>query len=134
MTADTSAVVAALSRWHEAHDVTAAALAKVRALPSHVIVETYSVLTRLPGGLAVPAATAAAVLARRFPDQPLRLEDDDQATLLRSLAEAGVFAGSSYDGLVGLQAAAHDRMLVTLDRRATATYRALGVRYRLVTG
>ncbi len=73
LTADTSVVVAALSAWHEQHDVAARALERVTVLPAHVMLEAYSVLTRLPGGLAVPAATAADVLGRRFHDPPLEL-------------------------------------------------------------
>src|SRR6188472_166069 len=66
LTADTSAVIAALSAWHERHEQAAAALASVTALPAHVVVEAYSVLTRLPAGLAVAPLAAADVIARRF--------------------------------------------------------------------
>ena len=59
-------VVAALSAWHERQEDAAAALASVTALPAHAMLEAYSVLTRLPGGYAVPAATAAEVLEARF--------------------------------------------------------------------
>jgi len=49
--------------------------------------------------------------------------------LLSTLAQAGVFGGSVYDGLVALEAAGHDRTLLTLDRRAQDTYRRLGVAF-----
>ena len=39
-----------------------------------------------------------------------------------------MFAGASYDGLVALEAAAHDHTLLTLDERAQQTYGRLGVR------
>ncbi len=71
MTSDTSAVIAALSAWHEQHESAAQALTHVTALPAHVVVEVYAVLTRLPSGLAVPATMAARVLSRRFADSPL---------------------------------------------------------------
>ena len=87
-------------------------------------------LTRLPSGLAVPAATAAATLTRRFPDPPLRLED--RGSLLTRLADAGVFGGASYDALVALEAEAHGRELLTLDERAQQTYRRLGVPFRVI--
>jgi hypothetical protein len=67
------------------------------------------VLTRLPAGLAVPAAAAVDVLAGRFGDDPLRLPDAERAGLLSKFADAGVFGGASYDGLVALEAAAHGR-------------------------
>jgi toxin FitB len=101
-------------------------------LPGHVAIEAYSVLTRLPGGLAVPAATAATILARRFEDDPLRLTDADRGSLLDTLAVAGVFGGASYDGLVALEASAHERTLLTLDQRARSTYQRLGVPFRVI--
>lgn len=41
-----------------------------------------------------------------------------------------MFGGASYDGLVGLEARAHARVLLSLDRRAQETYRRLGVTAR----
>jgi hypothetical protein len=96
------------------------------------MVEAYSVLTRLPAGLAVPAAATADVLLRRFGDEPLRLPDVERAALVRTLAGAGVFGGASYDGLVALEARAHGRVLLSLDMRAQETYRRLGVPCRAV--
>jgi hypothetical protein len=125
-------VVAALSAWHEEHEAAAGALADITALPAHVMVEAYSVLTRLPAGLAVLPATAADVLARRFGDEPLRLSDSDRGALLTTLASAGVFGGASYDGLVALEARAHGRELLSLDGRAQETYRRLSVRFQVV--
>ena len=44
----------------------------------------------------------------------------------------GVLGGASYDGLVALEAAAHGRALFTLDQRARATYRRLGMSSRAI--
>ncbi len=101
-------------------------------MPAHVVLEAYAVLTRLPAGLAVPSDAAAHVLARRFKQPPLRLADGDRGTVLRTLAGAGVFGGATYDGLVGLEAAAHGRTLLTLDRRAQSTYQRLGIAFRVI--
>jgi hypothetical protein len=122
-------VIAALSAWHTDHEVAAEALAPVRALPAHVVLEVYAVLTRLPAGLAVPAAAAARALGIRFSAAPL--EVPDRSALLRELS--GVSGGASYDGLVALEAAAHDRTLLTLDERAQVTYRRLGVAFEVVS-
>jgi predicted nucleic acid-binding protein len=130
VTADTSVVVPALSGWHENHQVAADALAGVAALPAHVLTEAYAVLTRLPGGLAVPSEAAAAVLASRFGETPLQLVPAKRRTLLSTLAAAGVGGGASYDGLVALEAAAHEQVLLTRDVRAQDTYRRLGVPFR----
>lgn len=126
MTTDTSAIIAALSGWHADHDVAADALVAITAAPAHALIEAYSVLTRLPGGLAVPPATAAELLANRFPDPPLRLRAPAQRALPVTLATAGVLGGASYDGLVALEALTHGARLLTLDRRAAATYQRLG--------
>jgi predicted nucleic acid-binding protein len=130
VTADTSVVVPALSGWHENHEVAADALDGVASLPAHVLTESYAVLTRLPGGLAVPPEGAAAVLASRFGEEPLQLAAAERRTLLSTLAAAGVGGGASYDGLVALEAAAHDQVLLTRDARAQDTYRRLGVAFR----
>jgi toxin FitB len=130
VTADTSVVVSALSGWHENHDVAARALDGVAALPAHVLTEAYAVLTRMPGGLAVAPEAAAAVLASRFGEEPLQLAGAERRTLLSTLAAAGVGGGASYDGLVALEAAAHEQVLLTRDARAQDTYRRLGVAFR----
>ena len=130
MTADTSVVVPALAGWHENHEVAASALDDVAALPAHVLIEAYAVLTRLPGGLAVAPEGAAAVLASRFAEEPLQLAGATRRTLLMTLAAAGIAGGASYDGLVALEAAAHEQVLLTRDARAQDTYRRLGVAFR----
>lgn len=45
---DTSVVVAAFASWHEGHASAVSALARRPRLPTHVTVEAFSVLTRLP--------------------------------------------------------------------------------------
>jgi toxin FitB len=102
----------------------------VRALPAHVMVEAYSVVTRLPGGLAVPTADAARTLEARFGAAPLRLNARERRGLLSTLADVGVHGGASYDALVALEAHAHGLTLLTLDERAKHTYARLGIKYR----
>jgi toxin FitB len=132
VTADTSVVVPALSRWHRSYEVTAKALDGITALPAHVLVESYAVLTRLPGGLAVAPEAAVTVLTSRFGEEPLQLPAAERQALLSTLAAAGVAAGATYDGLVALEARAHERVLLTRDARAQDTYRRLGVAFRVV--
>jgi hypothetical protein len=130
VTADTSVVVPALSRWHKNHDAAADAIADVATLPAHVLIEAYAVLTRLPGGLAVPPAAAATVLSSRFSEAPLQLAASERRTLLSTLAAAGVGGGASYDGLVAREATDHEQILLTRDVRAQETYRRLGAAFR----
>jgi hypothetical protein len=97
-----------------------------------VLVEAYSVLTRLPSGLAVAPTAAASVLARRFGEPPLRLEFAERRAVLERLAGVGVFGGATYDGLVALEAKAHGHALLTLDTRAQSTYQRLGVPFTAI--
>lgn len=96
------------------------------------MLESYSVLTRLPGGLAVPPATASDVLRERFPGEPLTMRAAGRRGLVATLSAAGVLGGASYDGLVALEAATHEQPLLTLDRRARETYQRLGVAFRAI--
>jgi hypothetical protein len=106
----------------------------VNALPAHVVIEAYSVLTRLPSGLAVAPTLAARVLASRFDAPTLRLDDAERDRLLQTLSGAGVSGGASYDGLVALEAKAHAHALLTLDDRAQSTYQRLGAEFTVITG
>jgi hypothetical protein len=98
-----------------------------------VLLEAYAVLTRLPSGLAVPALTAADVISQRFDAPPLGLSDPVRASLLPTLAGVGVFGGAAYDALVALEAGSHGETLATLDERAVATYRRVGVAFQLLS-
>jgi len=130
--ADTSVAVAGLDPNHEAHAACRRAIVELRpALAGHAAFETYAVLTRLPAPLRLSATQAADVLSRAFPD-PCWLDGDALGALRSTLATLGVVGGSVYDGLVGQAARAHGRALLTRDRRAERTYRALQVTYRLV--
>jgi hypothetical protein len=91
------------------------------------------VLTRLPSGLAFPAPTAFRLLTGRFIGPPLVIPAEDRTTTLHRLAAADVFGGATYDGLVALEAAANDQVLLTRDRRAAGTYQRLGVRFELLS-
>lgn len=133
VTADTSVVVPAVLDWHEAHDVATAAIVEVVRLPAHVLVEAYSVLTRLPHGLGLAPPDASALLLDAFPGPALVLDAAANRALLETLAETGVRGGAVYDAVVGSTAAHASVELLTLDARAMATYRTVGVRVRLPT-
>jgi toxin FitB len=131
-TADSSVTIAALRKDHPAHDAAAEALATCKATIAHVAVETYSVLTRLPAPHRADATTAAKALQARLPATYAALDANQSARVPGRLAAAGVSGGATYDGLIALTALEHDLELLTRDRRAVRSYRALGVRYTLV--
>lgn len=131
-TVDTSVVVAAFASWHVAHRSAKAAVDAAPKLVAHCAIEAFSVLTRLPAPHRAPAALVVRYLIARFPDAPLALPGGASMRLLeRALAE-GISGGAIYDALVAATAAHHDATLLTLDARATDTYRRLGVRFRLL--
>ena len=129
---DTSIAIAALLSDHTAHEKAERALAMCTATIAHVAAETYSVLTRLPPPHRTTANTAAETIARRLPAAHVTLDAGDYADTPVRLAAAGVSGGATYDGLIALTALAHDLELVSRDRRATRTYRALGARFQLI--
>lgn len=122
---DTSTAVAFLLGDHEHHDSTFEALADRRlGLAGHAAFEAFSVLTRLPGPARRTATAVGRLLSANFSHSRF-LSADRAAELLASLPAHGIAGGSVYDALVAATAVEHRLPLVTLDRRALDTYRAL---------
>ena len=129
---DTSVVVAAFASWHEAHAGAAALLAREPRLPAHVVVETYSVLTRLPPPHRAAAEIVERFLAESFPHPALGLSPREQSDLVRLAAQHELTGGAIYDLLVARTAQEAGARLLTRDRRAVAAYHAVGVEYELL--
>ena len=129
---DTSVVVAAFASWHEGHRSAEAVLAREPAVPAHVLVEAYSVLTRLPPPHRAPSSIVTVFLAQRFRKAPLTLPARAWPRLLGLAAELGVTGGAVYDALVAATARHAGATLLTRDRRAIAVYEKVGVPYELV--
>lgn len=130
---DTSVAVPLLVRNHGDHrQVTAWWAERESCLSGHALPETYSVLTRLPGGLRVAAGDAVRMLKQRFA-APLVLSDATSTDLVERLGALGIVGGAVYDGLVALAALEHGAELATRDARARATYDAVGVRVVVVS-
>lgn len=130
--ADTSISIPALLADHEAHDMAEEALGLCDATVAHVAVETYSVLTRLPPPHRIKPLEAAVIVEARLPDAWVTLDAETCKALPWRLAEARVSGGASYDALIGVVALEHDLELVSRDRRAARTYRALDVPFKLL--
>ena len=125
---DTSVAIPLLVRTHRAHvDVVRWWNGRPVALSGHALVETYSVLTRLPGDLRVAPADAARLLSERFEDS-LLLGPETAGRIQDVLSQLGIAGGAVYDGLVALTAKEHGAELATRDLRAKATYDMVGVR------
>ncbi|MEB3034296.1 type II toxin-antitoxin system VapC family toxin [[Mycobacterium] nativiensis] len=127
MLVDTSVAVALAVADHEQHRQTSQALdGRNLGLAGHAAFETFSVLTRLPPPARRTPTTVARLITHSFPETRF-LSPEAAATLLANLGSAGIAGGSVYDALVGAAANEHGLRLVTRDRRAVETYRALDV-------
>lgn len=123
---DTSVAIPLLVQTHQAHAVVVRWWAdREVALSGHALVETYSVLTRLPGDLRVAPLDAARLLRERF-GQPLLLGSEVSERLPEVLGHFGIAGGAVYDALVALAAVGHGADLATRDLRAKSTYEAVG--------
>jgi predicted nucleic acid-binding protein len=132
VTPDTSAIVAAFAPWHPLHDPARTALRGETDLVTHVELEAYSVLTRLPAPFRVDPVVAAEYLRRRFGGDRFVLPSTRRRSVVGRLAAAGVAGGKAYDGLIAVTAREAGRELITCDRRAIAVYERLGARFHLV--
>lgn len=124
---DTSVAVPLLVASHASHDEVASwAGVRPLAFAGHALIETYSVLTRLPGTARVAARDAVDLVTDGFEDA-LVPRPDRAVQVPAVLASAGVSGGATYDGLVAIAALDHKVPLATRDARARATYSAIGV-------
>ncbi len=131
-TCDTSVLVAAMSSWHPRHEVALRAVEEsVHVIPAHVLLECYSVLTRLPPPHRRPVALVAEALAG-LDLRPVGFPGEECQRLVAALARANLAGGAVYDALVAATARHNRLTLVTTDVRAAATYEAVGVRYELL--
>jgi predicted nucleic acid-binding protein len=129
---DSSVVVAAFASWHEGNRSAAAVLAREPRVPVLVLVETYSVLTRLPPPHRAPPLVVTAFLAQRFRQPPLALPAREWLPLLGAASKAGIAGGAVYDAVIGATAHHAGATLLTRDRRATTVYEKLRISYELV--
>jgi predicted nucleic acid-binding protein len=130
---DTSVVVAAFASWHEGHASAVAALVRKPRVPAHVLIETYSVLTRLPAPHRAPADLVSAFLSERFSEAPLVLPPRAHLSLVKQAATLGLLGGSVYDALIAATARHARARLLTRDRRAATIYERLDTDFELLT-
>jgi predicted nucleic acid-binding protein len=129
---DTSVVVAAFASWHEGHRAALECLRRDPRLPAHVVIETFSVITRLPAPHRAPGKLVAEFLRQRFRNPLLTLPPNSHLRLVEQAAAAGLAGGAIYDALIAATASRAGATLLSRDHRAAATYEALGVDYELV--
>jgi len=123
---DSSVVIAVFASWHEHHVVARKALASRPRLVAHAAVESYSVLTRLPPPHRAQPSLVHTFITGRFADPFLTLSETGYQELLAMVASSQILGGPAYDALIAFTAAEHQATLMSLDRRAAATYEAIG--------
>ena len=131
-TPDTSVVVAGLSSWHTHHDIALPILAASPPAIQHVVAESYSVLTRLSKGRGVEPKLALVAVMSAFNADRLALTSAQMEAMMVRLAAANIGGGATYDAIVAESARLANVELVTLDKRATRTYDAVGVHFTLL--
>jgi predicted nucleic acid-binding protein len=101
---DTSVIVAGLLSWHGRHEAARQNLEAVLAvdevvLPVHVLLESYSVMTRLLAPHRLAPADAAELLEGTFrrPSRLAGIPANEMWGLVRALADRGVAGGAVYD-------------------------------------
>lgn len=130
--ADTSLAVALVLTSHEAYERANRAVGdRPLRLAAHAALETYSVLTRLPGDARLTARDAARLIRVRF-STPVLLPRASSVALIDELARLGIVGGAVYDALIAATARAVGGVLLTRDRRAAATYSLLQVQVEIV--
>ncbi len=129
---DTSVAVPLLVADHAHHETVTEAIGSRRlGLAGHAAFETVSVLTRMPPPARRTSAAVARMLVAGFPDSRYLGASATEA-LFSELHTLRIAGGAVYDALVGAVAVEHRLTLVTRDRRAVETYRALKVSFELI--
>lgn len=114
------------AEWHPRHEQARSALGRDPGIVTHAAFETYSVLTRMREPNRFEPAVVRDWLQLEFADRWLGLPPQALRLAIERFPELGVFGGATYDGLIAMTAAAEGATLVTLDRRALATYARVG--------
>ena len=123
---DTSVAVPLVLSSHEAHRVTCGAVDdRAVEIAAHAALETYSVLTRLPGDARLTTLDAALLIGERF--GPVVVADGVWLNLIDDLARVGIAGGAVYDAVIAVTARSVNGVLLTRDHRAAATYSSLNV-------
>jgi len=129
---DTSVAIPLLLKDHDAYNAVVEQLgSRTLGLAGHAEFETYAVLTRMPPPARRSPTSAARLIASNFP-RSRHLSSEAAAGLAASLGSLGLAGGAVFDALVAAAAREHELTLITRDRRALPTYRAIEARIEFI--
>jgi predicted nucleic acid-binding protein len=104
---DTSYLVALLSGWHEYHDATIADFESRRRhthfiVAAQALLETYSVLTRMPAPYRLSPRQTAHLLVRNFRESVscAALDPADCWSAVQELADGAIAGGRTQDAII----------------------------------
>ncbi len=132
ITADSSVVIAAFASWHEGHEAAREAVLRADRAVAHVLIESFSVLTRLPPPNRAAPELVHRFMIHRFPDPPLALNGRAQRKLLDETLSLRIRGAALYDALIAATARGAGALLLTRDRKAASTYEAMAVDHEFV--
>jgi len=102
ITADTSVIVASFASWHQHHALAVDAFRRIDVIVAHCLLETYSVLTRLPPPHRMSAEVVAEYLQTAFGDHAVvALPANEHRKLVATCAAHGLSGGAVYDAAIG---------------------------------
>lgn len=138
---DSSVVVASLAPWHDEHAPARRLLTALLAdpethrviLPLHVLVESYSVLTRLPSPKRISPARASELLRLTFEGKAAIVDrpHQDVWSFLDEAQRKGVAGGAAHDAAIAdLAREAGARVLYTFNKRHFELFAAPGIEIR----
>ncbi len=134
ITADTSVIVASFASWHEQHDIAVEAMTRIDGVIAHTLIETYSVLTRLPAPHRMAADVVANYLRLAFEKLAMvALPPTEYRKLVASCAARCLSGGAVYDALFAGACLGVGARLLTLDARPRTAYALVGVDHELLS-
>ncbi|MGH2990358.1 MAG: PIN domain-containing protein [Solirubrobacterales bacterium] len=130
---DSSVLIAGADPEHPFSRQATAALVEVRdrgRIVAHTLAETYAVLSSTAYERA--PIRVAEYLSQFLDRAPVGVTPERYPEAIMGLARSGIGGAAVYDGLIALGARDAGIGLVSLDRRASTTYRLCGVEFRLL--
>lgn len=95
-------------------------------ITGHVALETFAAMSSAAYKPRTSPSAAAAAIAQ-LDASPLTLSPQGHVDLIEKAGERGLMGGAIHEALIAITAAQHGARLISRDKRAAATYKALGV-------
>jgi len=126
-TPDSSVLIPALQVGHPNHEEARKVLSRRQLrITGHVELETFAAMSSAAYKPRTSPSAAATAIAQ-LDSSPLTLSPQGYLDLIEKAGKGRLMGGAIYDALIAITAAQHGARLISRDKRAAATYKALGV-------